>query len=152
MSAMPPTAEPHTVEIADETLVLPGRSDTDGNFEVVERTLTFECLSRGLITGTWRGIVVDELLERAAVPAETTHSVVTADDGHTVCLAVPEATDALLALTRIDESGTTDAAAMPRIVGPSLDGPRAIKNVARIESIAVAPSRNPAERESYNFT
>ncbi|PSQ06908.1 sulfite oxidase-like oxidoreductase [Halobacteriales archaeon QS_5_68_33] len=142
MSAMLPRADPYTVEIGAERIALPGPSDTGGDFEVVERTVTFECLSRGLITGTWRGIVVDELLERAAVPGETTHLVVTADDGHRVRLPIPEAIDALLALSRVDEAGTTHKAGMPRLVGRSLEGPRTVKNVARIEPIPVASSRN----------
>ena len=151
MSTTSPRAEPYTVEIGAERIVLPGPSDTGGDFEIVERTVTFECLSRGLITGIWRGIVVGELLESAAVPGETTHLVVTADDGHSVRLPIPDAIDALLALSRVDEAGTTHTAGMPRFVGPSLDGPRTIKNVARIEPVPVTSSRNSVGRNSDNL-
>jgi len=151
MTAVPPTVDSQAVTIGDEAIVLTGRSESEADFAVEERTLSFECVSGGVITGTWRGIAVDELLGRASVPAETTHLVVTATDGHTVCLPITAVTDTLLALDRVDTSGKTERTATPRIVGPDLDGPRAIKNVTHVDPVALAPDRSPTELESYNL-
>ena len=57
MTAVSPTGDGQTVRIEDETIVLIGRSGR-GDFEAVERTLSFNCVSGGLITGTWQGIVI----------------------------------------------------------------------------------------------
>jgi len=152
MTAVPPTVDSQAVTIGDEAIVLTGRSESEADFAVDERTLSFECVSGGVITGTWRGIVIDELLERVSVPAETTHLVVTAADDHTVCLPIIDLTDALLALSRVDSSGNEERKGTPRIVGPSLDGPRAIKNVVRIEPVTLSPDRSPTELETYNHT
>jgi len=152
MTAVSPASNGQRVRFEDEPIVLPGRSETEANCEIIERTLSFNCVSGGVITGTWRGIVIDELLERVSVPAETTHLVVTAADDHTVCLPIIDLTDALLALSRVDSSGNEERKGTPRIVGPSLDGPRAIKNVVRIEPVTLSPDRSPTELETYNHT
>lgn len=146
------TGERSRIEIGDETVAFPAQPDQAGAFDRVEQTITFECVSGGLITGTWWGVRLEELLERAGVPEETTHLVVTAEDGHAVCLPLFDTTGALVALRRTDDADEPRAVETPRIVGSDVDGPRAIKNVVRIEPVAVAPGRDPAELLSSTQT
>lgn len=116
---------------------------------IEERTVEFRCLSGRLIRGTWRGLPLRNVIRQAAVPDETTHLVFEAVDGHTACVEVAATTSAFLALTAVNGPGDGDA--LPRVVGPELDGPRAVKRVARIEPKRIAPEVDPREYDSFDL-
>ncbi|MFD1647612.1 molybdopterin-dependent oxidoreductase [Haloarchaeobius litoreus] len=110
----------------------------------VERTLGYDCLSRGLVDATWRGVPVRDLVEAVGLPDETTHLLVESRDGHRGCVPIGTALDGLLALERDGEplSG-------PRFLAPQIEGPRAVKDVARLEPVALAPHE---DRTAYETT
>ena len=73
---------------------------------------------------------------------------IVSDDGYAVCVEVPDALDALIALRR-DEVRLADAEAYPtRFVGPSVAGERCVKGRVRIETDALAGEDDPAELEA----
>lgn len=105
---------------------------------VVEHRIGFECSSGEWIERDYRGVRVDRVLEAVPVPEETTHLVVSADDGHVACPAIWDALDGLLA---------TGERRSPRFVAPGIAGPRAIKGVERIEAIVLASEAEPESLE-----
>ena len=107
-------------------------------FAVVDRRIGFECASGDWIERDYRGVEVEDVLDDVALPAETTHLLVTARDGHVACPAVLDALDGLLA---------TERGGAPRFVAPGIAGPRAIKRVQRIEAVTLDPAEDPEDYE-----
>ena len=128
------------------SIEIAGRDVPIGSFERVTRTIGFECTSGRWIEHEWTGIPIDRLLAAAAGPAEATHIVVEAADGHTACIDLPSALEGLLAVER--DGQRLDG---PRFVSPRITGPRAVSEVARIDPVALAADERPTDRESMDL-
>ena len=112
-------------------------------FEAVTRDWRFRCVSGEEIGDRWRGVPVSALLDAVSIPAATTHVVVEAADGFRGCFPLRDALDGVLAVA--DEDGRLESA--PRFVSPGIDGPRTVKTVERLESVALDPEESPEAYE-----
>lgn len=113
---------------------------------VQERTLEVVCTSGDRYEATWRGVALADLLERCEVPPETTHVLVESADGYRVSVRIDRALEALLAFERDGHPLSAAAGYDARFVAPGIGGPRAVKDVALIETVAIPPGAHP---ESY---
>jgi len=108
-------------------------------------TMGFSCDTGTSASGTWRGLSVADLLDRAAVPEETTHVVLEADDGFRVCVPIRTAMSGVVSVTldgeRIDDART-------RFVAPGLDSSRCLRDVSAIEGVSLDPGEDRTEYES----
>ncbi|MFC4541811.1 molybdopterin-dependent oxidoreductase [Halosolutus amylolyticus] len=123
-------------ELAD----LPIRSR---EFEIV-------CDSGDRHTDRWQGVPVLDLLERASVPAETTHLLVESTDGYRVCIDVEAALEGLVAVARNGEPLTAVADYESRFVSAGTRGPRTAKDVWRIEPRSLSPGEDPDVYERFD--
>lgn len=96
---------------------------------------------------TWAGVSLLDALESVGVPDDTTHVAVTAHDGYRVCIALTDAIDAIIALTKDGEPLTDAADYETRLVAPTIGGTRTVKDVARIEPVALDPDDSPESLE-----
>lgn len=121
--------------------------DTVDAFE--RRTARYDvvCSTGERETGEWRGVPVGSLLDRAEPPAGATHLVVTGADGYRVCVPLPAALDALLALERID---APDDGTLPRFLGEAVDGTRSVKRVRRLEPVGLTAGEDPSAYEALS--
>ncbi|WP_136718272.1 molybdopterin-dependent oxidoreductase [Halorientalis salina] len=126
-----PVSLPATVEAASE------------QFEATTRTIGFECASGDWLEAEWTGVPLDPVLEAASIPPETTHVLVAATDGYRACVAVWDLGGAMLAYDAVDRP-TSD---FPRFVSPSVDGPRAVKNLASVRPVELDPHEDPQDYE-----
>ncbi len=117
--------------------------------DVETRTVEFRCLSGRCIRRTWRGVPLPTVIDHPAMSGATTHVRLEAADGHTVCIDVRAAGTALLGLTTVDTADAAEPTGVPRVVGPDIDGPRAIKRVVSIDPLAMPPSDDPAAIEQF---
>ncbi|GAB3666007.1 molybdopterin-dependent oxidoreductase [Halopiger thermotolerans] len=112
-----------------------------------ERECEIVCATGDRYTETWYGVPVLELLERASVPPETTHLLVVSADGYRACVAVDTALEGLVALGK-DGRPLADASDYEtRFVAAGADGPRTVKDVARIEAVTLEPGEDPEAYE-----
>ena len=121
------------------------KGDLNG-FAMTTRWITYECSSGDRITGRWRGIILECVLDELALPDNTTHLLVEASDGHKTCLDIHSAYDALLAFERLDRNEPHDAG-FPRLLPSGLEGPRSLKWVDRIRPLHLAPGDRPEAYE-----
>lgn len=110
------------------------------------RRIEVVCNSGDRFEARWSGVALQATLEVAGIPEETTHVLVESADGYRVCVDVLASFDALIAVARdgrplIDVDGYES-----RFVGEDVSGPRAVKDVRRIETVSLAPGESP---ESY---
>lgn len=112
----------------------------------VTRTVGFECTSGRWIEHEWTGIPADRILTAGEPSADSTHVIVEASDGHTACIELPAALEGLLALARDGEP--LDG---PRFVSPAIEGPRAVSDVVRLDTIRLAPGEDPTDHESMEL-
>ena len=112
------------------------------------RTVEIACASGSRHASTWGGVSIPDLLSVGAVPSATTHLVVEATDGHAACIGVEDAVEGLLALSRDGRPLAEDHPYDNRFVSPDVDGVRAVKGVARIEAVALAPDERPGDFET----
>lgn len=143
MDTVPALPSPLRID-ADGTTTVDGATLAD--LPTVERDLTVICASGDLEPGTWTGVAMLDLLELATVPPETTHLLVEAADGYRVCVPIEAALGGLLAFARDGESFTVAGGYESRFVASGVKGPRTVKNVARLETVALSPGEHP---ESY---
>lgn len=92
---------------------------------------TFRCSSGDRFVGEWRGVRVGDLL--ADAPPETTHVRAVSADGYHAPVAIRDALDAIVATERLD----SEPDGLPRLVGGDVPGPRTVRNLIRIEPIAL---------------
>lgn len=112
-----------------------------------EQTLVVSCASGNQYEATWGGVNLVDALERAGIPDDTTHVIVTAADGYQVCIDLRAAFDATIALTR-DGTPIADIEAYhSRLVSPRIEGTRTTKGIVRIEPMALAPGTAPESVE-----
>lgn len=137
--------------VGRRTIEVPGKNTRDDSMSSVVRTMELRCRSGARFTKTWEGVLLSQLLDDAAAPADTTHLVVEADDGHTACISVGDVLEGVLAFERIDSEQGTRTQGMPRVVAPGLDGARAVKNVTRIEPVELSPEEDPSDAEQFEF-
>jgi DMSO/TMAO reductase YedYZ molybdopterin-dependent catalytic subunit len=128
--------------VGERSIRLPPSLGAASNDAVTTVDVRMTCETGRVKAGTWRGLALEHALDEAAAPPETTHLLVTADDGHRVCIDLWTALDAVLAYERVDD----DMAAPNRLVGPDLAALRSIKAVATIEAIELPAD---ATREEY---
>lgn len=105
--------------------------------EPVEVTGQFRCGTGETFAGRWRGVPLAELL--AAAPPSTTHVRVLGADGYCVPIPVADALDAVVATDRID--GPPEG--LPRLVAPDLDGFATVREIKRIEPVALPADADP---------
>lgn len=115
-----------------------------------ERECEIVCATGDRYVETWQGVPTLELLELASVPPETTHLLVEAADGYRACVAVEMAIEGLLALGKNGEPfrDAPDAGYETRFVAADADGPRTVKDVARIEPLVLEPGEDPEAYEA----
>ena len=143
MDTVPALPSPIRI-VADGTTTVDGATLAD--LPTVERDLTVVCASGDLEPGTWRGVAMLDLLELATVPPETTHLLVEAADGYRVCVPIEAALEGVLAFARDGEPFAAAGGHESRFVASGVKGPRTVKNVARLETVALSPGEDP---ESY---
>lgn len=110
---------------------------------IVDRSVSYKCLSEGRRDADWQGVPVGDLVDVADVPSGTTHIVVESRDGYRSCVPVGVALDGLLALER-------DGVRLesPRFLAPGIEGPRAVKDVAAVTPVSLAPDEDRSEYET----
>ena len=108
------------------------------------------CSSGERYRDSWRGVPIDRLIARVEVPAETTHLTVEATDGFRVCVGALDALGGVLATHQGGERLSIDAG-YPRFVAAGLEGPRAVKNVAEIGTLALSPGEDPEAYEELQL-
>jgi len=104
------------------------------------RTVGFECASGEWIERDWVGIPLFELLDAAAVPDETTHVQIEGRADERAVVSLADLEGPIIAI-----GGGADR---PRFVSEGLYGPRAIKNVATVRPLALAPDERPEDYEN----
>jgi DMSO/TMAO reductase YedYZ molybdopterin-dependent catalytic subunit len=139
-----------TIEVVGERTVSIALPTVPG-LPHVERECTIVCASGDRTTARWWGVEVLPLLDRADAPVETTHLRVHSDDGYCACVALRNATTALLAVERDGQSLDEVDAYATRLVGPSISGERAVKGVTRIEAVVLDPGDDPTDRERLSL-
>lgn len=133
------------VVVEGETPVtLPASRDrAAAEFDLTTRTVGFRCASGDWLEDEWTGLPVEPLLASATMPPETTHAVVAAADGYSACVEVTALTDAMIAYDAADRPPTD----FPQFVSGAVEGPRAVKNLARITPVALGPGEDPEDYE-----
>ncbi|RKD97709.1 molybdopterin-dependent oxidoreductase [Halopiger aswanensis] len=112
-----------------------------------ERECEIVCATGDRYTEPWYGVPVLEVLERASVPPETTHLLVESADGYRACVAVDTALEGLLALGKNGRPLADAGDYETRFVAVGADGPRTVKDVARIEALTLEPGADPEAYE-----
>ena len=125
----------------------PGTPTTLDGLPRERRRLVLRCTSGQRFEGEWVGVPVTALVGAADAPDATTHLLVESTDGCVACVSIAEARDAILALDGDRFDGETATEATPRLVGPNVEGPRAVKEVTRIVATSLRPGEDPAEYE-----
>lgn len=151
--------QPRSVEVVGERVVTVATDPSDAadpNREIITRKMGFECSSGEWVEGCWAGLEVGDLVEAAGMHDDTTHLVVESDDGYRGCVAVEACLDGLLALAgevdpEASDRDTIDQEGFPRLVAPGLSGPRAVKNVVRLEPVVLAPGEKPEGYEDWQL-
>lgn len=123
-------------------------AETVGQFDVDTRSVTVVCASGNRHTAVWTGIGVDDLLDEAEVPPDTTHVTVESTDGYRVAVPVREAIDGLLAYLKDGVPIGQDHPYANRFVSPIVEGARDIKGVSRIEHSTLGPTEDPESLEN----
>lgn len=115
------------------------------SFEMIERTVEIRCASGRRSTAEWFGVPLIDVVEWLQVPAETTHLLLTSDDGHRVCIDIRTSFEGLLTLAR--DGTILDDAKRPVVVAPDLEGIRAVKEASTLVPVSLAPDENPEQLE-----
>lgn len=108
----------------------------------------FECASGDWIERTYAGVDAFEVVDSAQLPAETTHLTLHDTAGITACVPITALDGAIIAIGGSDGVGDELGEAFPRFVSPHVIGPRAIKQLAVIEPLALDGTTDPTEYES----
>ena len=124
---------------------LPASPDAFDAERLETATYTIDCATGDRETGEWRGLPLEAVLERGDPAPDATHLLVTGSDGYRVCLPLVEALDALVAVERLDRPAD---GSLPRFIGAGLEGTRSVRNVARLETAALASGEDPDEYET----
>jgi len=136
-------ATPTTRIEGREPLLLPwDAAPEDVGIETFAGTIGFECASGDWLESEGTGVRVLPLLEAAAFPEATTHVRFESANGDTACVPLRDLDGAIVALG----AGEGRVDGLPRFVSPRVLGPRTVKNLRRIEPLALAPG---ADREAY---
>ena len=114
-------------------------------FDTVERTVEIRCATGDWWTADWRGTPVSAVVDRTAVPPETTHVIFETADGYRACLDVPTALDGVLAVA-IDGEPLDDAE-RPRLVCPDIEGIRTVKGVSAVVPVSLTRGEDPEDLE-----
>jgi DMSO/TMAO reductase YedYZ molybdopterin-dependent catalytic subunit len=131
--------------VGDERLEIPLPLPDDHGFETRTLSATFRCSTGSAIPGEWAGLAVDDLLRAASVPGETTHVLVTGDDGFTVCVPVTAALDGVLAFEGVPDDE------QPRFVAPGISGTRTVRRVRRLEATVLDRETDPESLEQLRL-
>lgn len=113
----------------------------------IERRVEIACASGDRYAAAWRGVPISALLERVGPPEDATHVVVEAADGYRVCVEISTALEGVFALFRDGRPLAETEDYETRFVAEGVDGPRTVKAVATIRSVAIEPGEDPEERE-----
>lgn len=141
---------PSPILIEAESAAVVDRSTFDA-LPTSTRRIEVVCNGGDRFEARWIGVSLPALLEVAAVPERTTHVLVESADGYRVCVDVPTAFDAMIAVGR-DGRPLTDADGYEsRFVGEDVPGPRAVRDVRRIETVSLAPGDRPDSYEDLQL-
>lgn len=141
----PPVTHPVTV-VGRRRIPLRTVLGEASDLNQTERAIAFDCTSGRRISAVWTGFPTIPLIEPAGIPRETTHLKIESTGDHTGCVSLYTAMDGLLAFERDGER--LDGF---RFVAPDIHGPRAVKNVGRIETIALEPGDDRARYEQFQI-
>jgi len=130
--------------IGEETASIPVDRWESAGFEVEERRSVIKCASGNVTRGVWAGVPVIELIDRAAMPDDTTHLQVAGTDGFCACVEVVDVLDGLLAFERTDEPSK----ATPRLIGERIDGTRTVQEVRNVVALHLDPGQDREEWET----
>jgi len=138
----------------DETVVLRDTPGARDQFDWHTRVFTIHCHSGRTIKGRWGGFSIEPLTEAAAFPPETTHLLMTADDGYRACVDAWFGLDGFVGFV-CEELAVTGGEAhalreTPRFLAPEIDSSRTIRNVATIESITLEPGEAVRDYETIH--
>ncbi|VTT85628.1 unknown [Halorubrum sp. DM2] len=139
----------HTTE-ASRTGPAISLSEIDfSRLETVERAVEIRCATGDRWTADWRGTPVSAVVDRGAVPPETTHLTFETADGYRACLDVHTALDGVLAVAMDGEP--LDAAERPRLVCPGIEGIRTVKGVSAVVPASLSRDGDPEELEALGI-
>ncbi|AXR78630.1 molybdopterin-dependent oxidoreductase [Natrarchaeobaculum sulfurireducens] len=144
MTAPPSLTQP--IELVTDGSTTLGAS-TLASLPTRERTFEIVCASGDRYAAVWAGVPIVALLEHASVPPETTHLLVESDVGYRVCVPITRALEGLLAFARDGETLATLERFDTRFVGPEIGGPKAVKDVVRLETATLPPGADPDSYE-----
>ena len=145
---MASTADSATVLVAGRRQITLPASPEAFELETLETaTYTIDCATGDRETGEWRGVPLEALLERADAGPDATHLLVTGRDGYRVCLPLAETLDALVALERRDRPADVS---LPRFIGAGLEGTRSVRDVERLDTVALGPDEDPEVYEAFS--
>lgn len=111
------------------------------------RKLSYRCESGRLVEGEWTGVSMKALLRRVELPENITHLIIESQDDHRVCIPVSKGLTATLAFDEKRIDGDSPQDVTPRLVGPDIEGPRAVKRIHKISAIHLDPTEDPAGYE-----
>ena len=149
MTAVDPDGSGVTV-VGERTLTVGTATAAGERFGWATREFTINCHSGRVIEGRWSGVPLAAVTDAANPAPETTHVVVTSQDGYRTGVDVESAREGLLGLERetVTVTGGSDepyADGTPRFLGPGLDSTEAVRDVRRIETVTVPPGEDPLD-------
>jgi DMSO/TMAO reductase YedYZ molybdopterin-dependent catalytic subunit len=109
-------------------------------------TASFLCGTGERWGGTWHGVAIGDLLERAGAAPDTTHVLVEGDGGYVACVPVGKALGGLVALER-EEGGPLGESVPTRLIVPGIEAARTVKDVRRLAAVVLGPDEDPEDRE-----
>lgn len=136
----------------DREVVLTDTPDARDRFDWQIREFTINCHSGREIEGRWSGFPIAPVVDAAAFPPETTHLLMTADDGYRVCIDAWFGLDGFVgfACEELTVEGG-DAYALretPRFLAPEIDASRTIRDLSTIEAITLQPGETVRDYET----
>lgn len=135
--------EPDRVVIGGRDGYALDRETARRRFEWRRVEFSTRCHSGALVEGTWAGIPLEEALEAADPPPETTHVALIGVDGYSRCVPVLEVLDGIVGFECVD--ARDDGA--PRVVAPGLDSQASVMRLGAIEPLALSPGEDPGDVE-----
>jgi len=148
---MAPQESTVTVD-GDREVVLTDTPDARDRFDWQIRGFTINCHSGREIEGRWSGVPIAPVAEAAQFPPETTHLLLTADDGYRVCIDAWFGLEGFVGFVCEEltvEGGEAYALReTPRFLAPAIDSSRTIRNLSAIEAIELQPGEDALDYET----
>lgn len=138
--------------VGDSEVTLSDAPATRERFAWQTRGFAINCHSGREIEGRWSGIPIAPVAEAAQFPPETTHLLMTADDGYRVCVDAWFGLEGFVGFVCEEltvEGGEAYALCeTPRFLAPDIDSSRTIRNLSTIEAIGLQPGEEARDYET----